>query len=363
MNTDPTLFYFVNAEGSGHTRRAEAIIHYLKMPVVVATERPERCTLSAENLTVQKIPPLRITGDRQLADDVLHIPYGKNQAYLERVKTICDLCRHYQCSLAVIDVCVETAMIMRLCGIPYLYMRMNGQRDDSAHLQCYRAAAGLIASYPQIFEEDWVPEWMQAKTHYGGGIFAPPAPTQPGKILSKPYILVMRGKGMSQITPTAIISAAQYMPNYFWLGIGFDSKQKGDNFEILPYVQDSSAYLQQAEIIIANAGNNSVLEVGYWQKPLITIPEWRFFDEQTAKAAKLSDHNLAVVINNWPDTALKWRSLIKQAKMLSVHKWSSILSKKGSQRAANYINQQFTQFTTPSPIDEQNQQPQTMGVQ
>lgn len=343
MNAN-TLFYFVNADGSGHTRRAEAILSHLSMPTIIGSERPELFSASSSSVDLVKIPPIRGQDNRLLADDVLHVPYGRDRAYLERVRAITEICLHYRCRLAIIDVCVETAILMRLCGIPYLYMRMNGRRDDAAHLQCYRAATGLIASYPRAFEESWVPDWMRAKTHYGGGIFGPSQTIRSHRQLSRPYVLVMRGKGMSQITPSAIAQAAGYVPEYDWVGIGFDALQIGPNWQILPYVAEPDVYLQQADIVIANTGNNSVLEVGHWQKPFITLPEWRFFDEQTAKAQMLAQHNLAIVITAWPTTAVHWRSLIEQAKALSVDMWPTILSHQGARRAADYISQVFAEL-------------------
>lgn len=351
MTTD-TLFYFVNAEGSGHTRRAEAILKHLSLPVVIGSERPELFTTSTAPLAWHSIPALRGDDDRQLADDVLHIPYGRDRAYLARMAAITSLCRQHRCRLAVIDVCVETAMLMRLCGIPYLYMRMSGQRDDAAHLQCYRAAAGLIASYPQALEEEWVPDWMRAKTHYGGGIFTTPAPVQPLHTLPKPYILVMRGKGTSQMTPAAIAQAARQVPEYDWIGIGFDAPQRGPNWQILPTVPDPSVYLRQAELVVANTGNNTVLEVGHWRKPLIALPEWRFFVEQGAKAQQLARHHLAVMMTDWPAGTDQWRSLIAQASNLQTSAWPMILSAQGAQRAANYIAQIFEQLQTPEPAQK-----------
>ncbi|MGB3139123.1 MAG: glycosyltransferase [Nodosilinea sp.] len=343
--TDNSLFYFVNAEGSGHTRRAEAILEHLELPVVVASERPDLFKELSPQHSVHPVPLLRSDGDQQLADDVLHMPYGTGCRYLFRVQTICDLCQRYRCALAVIDVCVETAMIMRLAGIPYWYMRMSGQRDDPAHLQCYRAAAGLIASYPQAFEEDWVPNWMRDKTHYGGGIFTP-SPPSTIPVLDLPYILVMRGQGTSQITSAAVAIAAQLIPTYRWIGIGFDTALTGANFQLMPRVPDPSSYLQQAQIVIANAGNNSVLEVGYWRKPFIALPEWRFFDEQEAKANQLARHRLAVVLEAWPERRSDWQRVINQAQSLAVETWKSVLSSEGTKRAAALITQQFAEAST-----------------
>lgn len=336
------ILYFVNADGSGHTRRAEAILPHLKTPAIVLTEAPELFRDVPSHHTVHPLPRLRAAHDTQLADDVLHIPYGRDGSYVDRVHTTCDLSRRYQCSLAVIDVCVETAMTMRLCGIPYLYMRMNGKRNDAAHLQCYQAAAGLLASYPEALEEKWVPRWMRSKTRYVGGIAALPKATwQPHQISEKPYVVVMRGKGDSTLTALEIRKAAQVVKKYYWIGIGFTTSEKGENYQIFEYVDEPMPYLEQAEVVVTNTGNNSVLEVGRYSKPFITLPEVRFFDEQLAKAKRLADLNLAVVLKRWPTNTFQWHDALRRSQKLKTHRWVEILSDDGAQQAANYIEQQL----------------------
>ena len=152
----------------------------------------------------------------------------------------------------------------------------------------------------------------------------------------QPYVLVMRGKGASQLTPAAIASAASLVTDYRWIGIGFEPPQTGENFEILPYITDAASYIQQAAIVIANTGNNSVLEIGRHAKPFITMPEWRFFDEQAAKAAQLAKHNLAVVLTEWPKTDDAWRTVLTQTVSLDVQKWSTVLSTSGARQAPGW---------------------------
>lgn len=100
--------------------------------------------------------------------------------------------------------------------------------------------------------------------------------------------------------------------------------------------------------MVANTGNNSVLEIGLQAKPFITIPEWRFFDEQIAKAEQLSRHHLAVVLTEWPQTSEAWQTVLSQATDLNVSAWPTILSANGAQQAANYIKQKFDSLSQPS---------------
>ena len=340
---EKTIFYFVNADGSGHTRRAESILQHLKIPAIVASEAPNLFKDLPSRHQVASIPKLRADNNTLLADDVLHIPYGNGGSYLDRVCKLCELCRQHQSVLAIVDVCVETAMVMRLCGIPYLYMRMSGKRNDAAHLQCYQAANELIASYPAAFEESWVPAWMRSKTQYFGGIFRQVPNLEKDNITfqEKPYILVIKGKGKSQLNALNVQKAACLIPNYYWVGIGFSNSETGENYQLLPYISNPTVYLRYADVVIANTGNNSVLEVGQYQKPLVTLPESRFFDEQTAKAERLVSQNLAIVLNSWPTTALEWEKVLERAQLLNTSLWPNILDKDGAEKAARYIEYKF----------------------
>jgi UDP-N-acetylglucosamine transferase subunit ALG13 len=342
MTLTKPVFYLVNADGSGHIRRAEAILQHLNVPAVVATEAPERFNGLPARHQIRRLPPLRPAGNNTLADDVLHLPYGQRGEYLTRVFTVCQLCKEYRCAIALIDVCAETAMTMRLCGIPYVYMRMSGRRSDTAHLQCYQAAMGLLASYPEAFEEQWVPQWIRSKTQYVGGIFALESTDMTWQVSQKPYVLVMRGSGNSTLTPFEIKKAARFISQYYWIGIGFDESAKGENYQIHPRVNEPTSYLKQADIVVANTGNNSVLEAGMYSKPFITLPEVRFFDEQLAKANQLAKLNLAVVLKHWPATAFQWQDALRRAKQLDVGRWNSIIALNGAKQAASYVEHQLT---------------------
>ena len=71
----------------------------------------------------------------------------------------------------LVDVSVEVALLARLCGVPFAYLRQTGERDDPPHQLAYRWAAGLLAPFP---------EWLEpardaglgprAKTAYVGAI-------------------------------------------------------------------------------------------------------------------------------------------------------------------------------------------------
>jgi hypothetical protein len=334
-----TLLYFVNNDGTGHWQRAQSILKHVNISTLVVAEgKPQHITLPQQH-TFKPIPAIRNGADNRLGDDCLHIPYGKRQSYLSRLKAMIDIAEHYHCQYAVIDVCAEVAMTMRLAGIPYLFMRMNGNRNDAAHLQAYKAADALLATYPKILEEKNIPEWVKQKTIYTGGIINIESTTSITVV--KPIILIVKPKGKNSFTADHIKHLAAHIKNYEWQGVGFDRHEQGDNFRISTFIENLSFYIQMATIVITSTGNNSVLEAAYFQKPLITLPEPRFFDEQIAKAAILAEKNLAVVLEEWTTDITVWNSLLNKA--LNLNPWGNIVSRESGKKAATAILRRFTE--------------------
>jgi UDP-N-acetylglucosamine--N-acetylmuramyl-(pentapeptide) pyrophosphoryl-undecaprenol N-acetylglucosamine transferase len=346
MNCD--IVFYVNADGSGHAQRVLSILAHLKPSCLILTQDSDAFHALAKGRlglhhVVETVPPVRTDDSRTLADDVLHLPYGRSGDYAERIARMATLCRDRACRLAVIDVCVETAMLMRLCGIPYVYMRMSGRRDDAAHLQAFRAAKALLASYPEKLEEDWTPDWVRAKTRYVGGLVTAPAKSGTAALDSdKPPVLVMRGKGDSSISASGIEKLAALFPDRQWIGVGFDEAREFPNGRVARFLPDIAALRDAADIVIANAGNNAVLEAGLARKKLIVLPEWRWFDEQKAKAEMLARNGLAILLETWPRdddpefTAI-WTRVLNAADDLDPGKWQGVVAEDGARRAADWL--------------------------
>lgn len=63
-----------------------------------------------------------------------------------------DQIRQRQIDLMIIDVSVEVAMLCRTASVPYLYVRLAGERDDAPHLNAFAGALGLLVPYPRQLE-------------------------------------------------------------------------------------------------------------------------------------------------------------------------------------------------------------------
>ena len=59
--------------------------------------------------------------------------------------------------LVLVDVSVEVALLVRLCGDPLRLRAPERRRDDPPHRLAYGWAAGLLAPYPEWLERASTP--------------------------------------------------------------------------------------------------------------------------------------------------------------------------------------------------------------
>lgn len=341
MLPEPSILYYVHNDGSGHLERARNLCRHLSCKVIFVTKTNNLKIKFPDNVIVAVLPEVTTNASKDLNYDCLHNSIMRQRDLRRHTKEIFRLIDHYNCKLGIVDVSVEIAMMLRLYGVPYIYMRQHGYRNDPAHLQAYKAASLLIGTYPKELEDEHVEEWILDKTKYYGGFYNVSNKHSKLRTSEKPSVLIMRGKGLSSITNVNVKCAAEALSNYYWKAIGFDDDETGSNYQILKRVNNPDVYLASADIVIANTGNNTVQEIGAYQKPFITWPEDRYFQEQCHKAKILERENLAIVIYKWPDSRIEWNNVFTKAKKLHIEKWSNILNENNVQDIARDISNYF----------------------
>ncbi|MBE9060886.1 glycosyltransferase [cf. Phormidesmis sp. LEGE 11477] len=339
--------FYLNLQGAGHCRRFEAIAPHLPSdfelavvgmdgpPQVAALDRPiER--VSVPSYGPQSHNPFV---QQQIAHEYhdFLVNHGDNTPFT--VAMVSFLGR-WKPDLVVSDVGLEASILARMCGIPVIYGRQHGRRWDKGHTLAYDWACSLLAPFSEELEQSDCPQWVREKTFYSGGFSrfagrekARTAP--PNYATEKPNILVMTGFGGTQITPQDVITAAESTPQWRWHFLGADLIQSP--FIHSPgLVQDVWPYLCQADLVIANAGHNSTMEIGAAGVPSICIPAQRYFDEQDCKAAVIDAMSLSVVSRQWPDPT-DWPELWQRAIALSSTRWQSLQDPDAPKRAAQHI--------------------------
>ncbi len=250
-------------------------------------------------------------------------------------------------TLVVVDVSSEITQYFRLLGVPVISMRQHGDRNDSAHLCGYDAAYKLLAPYPQSLESTSTLYWVRQKT-----IYVPGFSRYSGRVLSKSQardnlginqqqkvVLVLKGGGGDKHCLESISSAAKTTPKWQWFIVGptqINSNKLPQNISCEGWQQDTFPYLKAADIVIASAGHNTIMEIAEARVPFLCIPEERPFNEQKVKAKLLEKMGLCLHVNSFPAT-YSIKSILELLRKMDVSNWKNIVSSDGAKKAGTAI--------------------------
>ncbi len=339
--------FYLNLQGAGHCRRFEAIARHLPAefelaavgmdgpPEIADIGRPVEC-VSVPGYGPKSNNPFVDQQTSHEYHDFL-VNHGDNTPFTAAMVAFLS---RWQPDLVVSDVGLEASILARMCGIPVIYSRQHGNRWDKGHTLAYEWACSLLAPFSAELEQSDCPQWVKEKTVYSGGFSrfsgrkkALVAPS--GYSTQKPNVLVMTGFGGTQITPQDVATAAESTPQWQWHFLG--AHTINSPFIHSPgMVKDVWPYLCHADLVIANAGHNSTMEIGAAGVPSICIPAERYFDEQHCKAAVLEAMKLSVVSRRWPRPDA-WPDLWQRAMSLSPTRWQSLQDVDAPKRAAQHI--------------------------
>jgi len=308
--TQRPIGYYVHHHGAGHLARARA----------VAGEATGRVVLIGTGVGA---PDIDLADDRAESgafdgvDSATCRPHALHYAPLDhdgirsRTATLARWIEAETPALMVVDVSVEVAMLARLASVPVIYVRLNGDRSDAAHLDAFRGAVGLLAPFHEDLDAVATPPWVRAKTRYLPGITAP-APLQPDK--ARRTLLVVIGRGGAPGDGEALAQAAQACPQWHWRVIGpcTVARHPPANLEILGWIKDPDREIADATVVVGAAGDGLVGGVLAADRPFICMAQDRPFDEQRATARRLGELGAALVVTEWPAPA-RWTGLIDEA--------------------------------------------------
>ncbi len=321
--------FFVHHQGRGHAKRCEAILEHLgDRPVTIISA--SRDIFGPFDERVRFVLLQNAIGDpsataalhaQQTPDVMQCVPMGSPRLK-ENAETIVDVFRRDNPALFISDVSVEWALLARLCAVPCVKIRMHGDRSDASHTAAYQACAGMIAPFDARIEQADYPAWAREKTFYSGGLCTTRDPV-PGKAearrkLNLPEggqrILVLSGAGGAGANYASLTMAARALPDAAWTAIGpvhlEGHETEFPNLTRLGWVANTIDHIAAADVVVASAGDNTVHEIARVGRPFLCIPEWRYYDEQRAKAAELERIGAATVLAGWPASNDQWRDAI-----------------------------------------------------
>jgi hypothetical protein len=333
MNGRP-IGYYVHHHGAGHAKRARAIAGASVAKVVligtgIGTE--------GVDLVDDRMAGGAFDGRdaARCRPEALHYAPLDHEGVRSRVAAIARWIATERPALMVVDVSVEVAMLARLASVPVVYVRLNGDRSDPAHLESFRNAVGLLAPFHEQLDSATMPRWVREKTRYLPGIASAPFSGLP---IARDRVLVVIGRGGPPGDGDVMAQAARCSRHLHWCVIGpcTHPRDPPDNLEIRGWVTDPDAEIAQASVVIGAAGDGFLTSILAADRPFICIPEARPYDEQRATADRLGELGAAVVLTQWPEPE-RWPALIAQALDLDSGARQSLHDPDGIRAAADWI--------------------------
>lgn len=351
------IAFFVHHQGRGHAHRTMAMVEAFSRdrPVSVLTAGPQLFDGFGRDIELVTLPNMigaAVPTPQLYAEptpSVLHcVPLGLKEMRAT-MRGIVDHLDDRDVGLFVVDVSSEIALLARIASVPAVQIRMHGDRSDAGHIGSYESSVGMLAPFDASLEQSDYPAHLKAKTFYTGGLCTTrdPVPSREEAraklgLRSEGEIIVVLTGGGGGGTPYAPLTVgARALPDAQWLVLGPTSKEGHEtnfaNLSELGWVSNVTDYLAAADIVIASAGDNTVTEVARVGRPLVIVPEWRYFGEQVRKAEALAVQGAAIQASRWPGDLAGWKALMEKARRLETANLRALYDPKAAEKAAGWL--------------------------
>lgn len=329
--------YYVHHHGDGHRQRAIAIGQSFRNVMLMGSGLAGSTgSLPFLDLADDRLDESFAGIDHADRPSCLHYAPLDHEGIRQRTARMTGWIAEARPRLMVVDVSAEVAMLARLASVPTVYVRLSGNRLDTAHIDAFRSATALLAPFHDVLDDDETPAWVREKTFYAPGIIR--SARQAVSARDDTILVVLgRGGGISDAEQWA--AAARTTPTWQWHVIGPCTvpTDMPANLELRGWVDDADAQIAAATVVIGAAGDGVVSAVLSARRPFICLPEPRPFDEQTSKANRLAAVGGAIVRYDRP-SPVEWPSLIDQAIEQNRHWPACLASESGPERVAHWLN-------------------------
>ncbi|ANS79825.1 hypothetical protein SGUI_2429 [Serinicoccus hydrothermalis] len=359
--------YYLHHVGQGHRRRGTAVARSLRTEAVGLGSGGPPAGWPGDWVELERDdqPPVDPRLSQPEAGGALHWVPLHHPGLARRHHQVARWLDRARPDLVVVDVSVEIAVLVRLCGVPVVLGGMPGDREDQPHRLARSLAEAVLAPWPPGAHGDGAASGPAPRTWEVGGIsalaVAGGAPgegsARPGTGQGEPGALpagsgqgatgaVEPGRGpLGAVEPRRggvlvvwgsggagpgehDVEAARASTGRRWLVRG------GDH----PPSPDLLAEMRAAEVVVCHAGQGAVADVALAGRPAVVLAQPRPHGEQEATARALERRGLAATASGWP-AAEAWPGLLDRALATGGEGWSAWGSQQGAARAAHRLDE------------------------
>ena len=318
--------WYVHHHGQGHLQRMRSITAALAEPVTVLSSLPAPVDFTGGWVQLADDLPCGGEADAR-AGGTLHWAPRHHAGLRDRMAAIAAWVAAARPALVVVDVSVEVAVLVRAMGVPVVVAAMRGDRSDRAHRSAYDLADALLAPWPADLPEPWPQAWLDKTWHVGGLSRHDDRPARPAPGRSR--VLVLWGRGGTDVTAADVDAAAAATPGWAWDSCGLAGGS---------WVEDPWPLLQEADVVVTHAGQNTVAEVAAARRRTVLVPQARPHGEQVATSRAIAGAGLAVVEPTWPAPG-RWGAVLDEASALDPAGWTRWSDGGGASRAAALLDE------------------------
>ena len=319
--------YYVHHQGRGHSHRALALARQLDESVVGLSSLPRPEGWTAPWVVLERDDQSPSPTD-PTAHDRFHWAPTADAGLRTRMAQISAWIAEHRPRLMVSDVSVEVAVLARLHGVPVVTVVLPGRRTDAAHLLGFDISTHLVGMWPAA-AHDMLPDLparLRERVHPLGAVSRHPVRAPGTRRPGPPRALLMTGAGGDALSAAQVEQAQRQSPGWEWSVLGGHGS----------WSADPRAVLEDADVVVTTAGQNSLAEVASARVPAIVIPQARPHDEQRTSAAALVAGGLPVLVEDrFPDHG--WSGRLQSAGRLDGARWSSWCDGLAAERFAHLV--------------------------
>jgi hypothetical protein len=305
--------YYVHHHGRGHSHRALALARSLDEPVTGLSSLPPPPGWIGDWVLLDRDDASPSVAD-PTANGRLHWVPTADPGLSSRTARLSRWLDEHRPRLMVVDVSVEVALLARLHGVPVLSVVLPGHRADPAHLIGFDVSTHLVGMWPPTARGmlPGLPDTVHERVHAVGAVSRYPVGVTGPRTAGRRRVLLMTGAGGDDLDGVRIARARRQATDWDWVVLGRHGH----------WLEDPSTALANADVVVTNAGQNSLAEVAAARKPAIVIPQERPYDEQRTTAAVLAAGGFPVLVEDrFP--AGGWAQRLDAALRLDGAQWAT----------------------------------------